>query len=429
MKTQIIKKPLVAAIAACALGSAALPAVAADDAMMKRMEMLERELQALKASMQKKEEVQLKKGVELKKGTRFQYGGFIKADALWTDTEEGERPGTSVGNDFLVPSTIPVGNGSDGDAVFDAHAKNSRFWLKTTTETEVGDLVSYVEMDFNQGGVDERLTNQASNGLRHAFVRWDYEPGSSLLAGQTWSTFFNTGALPEAVDFVGPTSGTVFNRQVQVRWTKGLGNGTSFMLSAENPASVTTNLATNTTHDDNARPDIVARYNGKAGNLSYSVAAMSREIAFDDNAGNDDSFNGTAISVAGKYAFANGNDIKFMFNSGNTGRYVGLGVFTDGVTDLTDDIDEIDVNSGFIAYKHKWNSRLRSTFSYAFATADNPSGADTLTEKISNANINLLYSPTNKLTFGAEYIKAERELENGDDGELTRLQFMTKYAF
>ena len=57
MKTQIMKKPLVAAVAACMLGSVALPAIAADDAMMKRMEMLERELKALKAQMQKQEEV------------------------------------------------------------------------------------------------------------------------------------------------------------------------------------------------------------------------------------------------------------------------------------------------------------------------------------------------------------------------------------
>jgi hypothetical protein len=40
-----------------------------------------------------------------------------------------------------------------------------------------------------------------------------------------------------------------------------------------------------------------------------------------------------------------------------------------------------------------------------------------------------MYSPTKKLTFGAEYLIAEREVESGDDGDLTRLQFTSKWAF
>jgi hypothetical protein len=43
--------------------------------------------------------------------------------------------------------------------------------------------------------------------------------------------------------------------------------------------------------------------------------------------------------------------------------------------------------------------------------------------------INLIYSPLPKLDVGAEYRWAQRELENGDDGSLNRLQFMTKYSF
>jgi hypothetical protein len=42
---------------------------------------------------------------------------------------------------------------------------------------------------------------------------------------------------------------------------------------------------------------------------------------------------------------------------------------------------------------------------------------------------NLFYSPLPKLDIGAELRYAERELENGTDGDLTRLQFTTKYSF
>ncbi len=41
-----------------------------------------------------------------------------------------------------------------------------------------------------------------------AYVSWN-----NWLAGQTWSNFQDVAALPDAVDFVGVTDGTVFVRQ------------------------------------------------------------------------------------------------------------------------------------------------------------------------------------------------------------------------
>ncbi len=429
MKHKNQKSPLALAIGTSLILSA-MPALADSD-MQKRVEMLERELQALKTQLQTKEETQLKKGVEIKKGTRFQYGGYIKMDGIWSQQSDQQRS-NNVGDDFLVPSTIAVGDGaSKGDAVFDSNAKFSRLWFKTQTETDAGLITSYIETDFN-GSNDERLTNQSVNGLRHAFVNWDYSDTDSLLMGQTWSTFFNVGALPETIDFVGPTSGTVFIRQTQARWTHKLGDGASLMLSAENPSvsmyDAGGGYAANDI-DDSSIPDLIARYNGKAGNFSYSLAGMAREIGYDSGAQSDDEM-GFGLSLSGKYVFDNGDDLKVMVNHGNLGRYVALNAFRDAAVDADGDIDLIDVTGGYIAYRHHWNEKLRSTFSYAMSTADNSSDiiAD-VTETVSNANINVMYSPTKKLTLGAEFIYAEREVESGLDGDLERLQFMGKWAF
>lgn len=436
MKNKMQKSPLACAIGACFLLSAS--SGFADDAMMKRMEMLERELQALKTEMKKseatrvqKEEVQLKKGVELKKGTRFQYGGFIKVDGLWSKHSDQQRA-NNVGDDFLVPSTIAVGDGTNGgDAVMDTNAKFSRLWFKTRSDTSAGLVTSYIEMDFN-GSNDERLTNQSSNGLRHAFVSWDYSDSSSLLLGQTWSTFFNVGALPEAIDFIGPTSGSLFVRQTQARWTHKLDGGGSFMFAAENPSvslyDAGGGYAANDI-DDSVIPDLIARYNGKAGDLSYSIAAMGREIAYDAGA-IDESDYGFGLSLSGKWMLGNGDDLKFMVSHGNLGRYIALNAFRDGGVEADGSLELTDVTGGYIAYRHHWNDQWRSTFSYAMSTADNSSDiiAD-VTETVANANINLMYSPTKALSFGAEYIYAEREVESGLDGDLDRLQFMGKWAF
>jgi hypothetical protein len=362
--------------------------------------------------------------------TSFTYGGYIKFDAIFSQYSDTQRAG-NVGDDFLVPSTIAVGDGSnDGDVVFDTNSKFSRLFFKTATMTDVGEVKTHIEMDFNAGN-DERLTSQSSAGLRHAYFSWKNSTDSSLLAGQTWSTFFNVGALPEAVDFVGPTSGTVFVRQSQVRYTQGFGDG-KLMIAAENPSVSLYDGGSGFTDnkvDNSGMPDLIARYDGKANSLSYSGAAMVRQINYNDGT-NDDSQVGYGVTVSGKYAFNNGDDFKFMLSQGQLGRYIALNAFRDGAVEANGDIEPITSMGGFVAYRHMWNAKLRSTISYAYSSADNP---DTLvadvTKTVSNSNVNLMYSPTKNLTLGGEYLIAEREVESGADGDLSRLQLTSKWVF
>ncbi len=362
--------------------------------------------------------------------TNYSFGGFIKFDALFSQSSDEQRSG---GNDFLVPSTIAVGDGSDkGDVVFDTNSKFSRLWFKTATMTEVGEIKSHVEMDFNAGN-DERVTNQSSNGLRHAYLSWENSADSSILAGQTWSTFFNPAVLPESVDFLGPTSGTIFVRQSQVRYTQAMGNG-KFMIAAENPSVSLYDGGSgfdDNQVDDSGMPDLIGRYDGSTGALNYSAAAMVRQINYNDRANDeDDSQIGYGVTFSGKYAFSNGDDLKFMLSQGQLGRYIALNAFRDGAVEADGDIELITSMGGFVAYRHMWSEKLRSTISYAYSEADNP---DTLvadaTKKINNANVNLMYSPTKNLTFGGEYFIAEREVESGADGDLNRLQLTSMWVF
>lgn len=364
--------------------------------------------------------------------TQYKFGGFIKFDAIFSQYSDTQRAG-NVGDDFLVPSTIAVGDGSgEGDMVFDSNAKFSRINFKTTTNTDVGDVVSFIEMDFNSGN-DERLTNQASNGLRHAFLAWNKTDGSSITAGQTWSTFFNVGALPEAVDFVGPTSGTLFVRQPQVRYTVPLAGG-KIMIAAENPSSGFNDDRAGATVnsnqiDDSTMPDLIGRYDANAGSLSYSAALMLRQIGYNDGS-QDESELGYAVSLSGKYAMNSGNDVKFMLSSGALGRYIALNAFRDGGIEADGSIDLNNVTGGFVAYKHMWNSKMRSTVSYGFSEADNSDAITSdITKSINNMYVNLMYSPTKQLSFGGEYMIAERETESGANGDLSRIQFTSKLSF
>ncbi|MDQ2042171.1 DcaP family trimeric outer membrane transporter [Pseudoalteromonas sp. 20-92] len=357
--------------------------------------------------------------------TEFTYGGYIKLDSMWSDYSAGAPAGTSVGRDFYVPSTLTVGDDNSSDAVFDMHARQSRFNFGTATLLDNGKTVkTKIEIDFlaSAAGGNERVSNSYAPRIRHAFITYD-----GWLFGQTWSNFQNVGALAETLDFVGPAEGTVFVRQSQIKYTTG-----AWSFSLENPEStITTAGGTRVATDDASLPDFTARYTHKADWGNIVVAALARQLTY--KAGEIDADETSfGISASGMVKLGEDN-LKFMLTQGQgLGRYVGLNVAHGAVLD-GDDLDAIDSTSGFVAYQHKWNSQWRSTFLYSFFSADNNTDLLAIsgdpTESSQSYSANILYSPVKRLTFGAELKHAERETESGVDGDLDRLQFSVKYSF
>jgi hypothetical protein len=78
-------------------------------------------------------------------GTRFGFGGFIKLDALVSDTSDGEIPDGSPGRLFYLPSATPVGSVAEDDPDLDVHAQFSRFWFSADTDLEGHKLKAYIE--------------------------------------------------------------------------------------------------------------------------------------------------------------------------------------------------------------------------------------------------------------------------------------------
>jgi len=363
-------------------------------------------------------------------GTTFLVTGFVKMDANFTNTSDGELLDGSIGRDFYVPSQIPIGNTTPDEGTdLNAHIKQSRFNFGTDTILEGGGKVSTrFEIDFyGRADGDQRISNGYGPTVRHAYVTW-----GNWLVGQTWSNFMDVATLPEAADFIGPTDGTTFVRQPQVRYTNG-----GFSLSAENrettiqpydAAGVVVPTA-RFSSDDGYVPDLTARYAWKASWGHIALAGMLRELTH-ETATIDDSTWAGALSLSGKVNFGK-DDIRWMLLTGNLGRYVGLNFAPDAVLSAGGNIDSVDGTAGFIAYRHMWTSKLRSTLSYAMQEYDNESIlSNSAANKSSNSwTVNLFYSPLPKLDLGAEYRMATAERENGAEGDLDRFQLTTKYSF
>ena len=357
--------------------------------------------------------------------TTFLLTGFVKADALWTNTSDGEIADSSSGRDFYIPGTIPIG-GVDEGTDLNAHVKQSRVNFGTDTILEGGDKLSTrFEIDFF-GSItgDQRVSNTYAPVLRHAYVQWRH-----WLVGQTWSNFMDPATLPEAADFIGPTDGTTFVRQPQVRYTSG-----GFSFSAENRETTITPYrgGTRISSDDGWIPDLTARYAWKGSWGHVALAGLARELTHETTGTGaiDDSTWSGALSLSGKLNFGK-DDVRWMALYGNLGRYVGLNFANDAVLDGSGDLDSIDGWAGFVAYRHFWTDRWRSTVTAAMQDYDNDVN---LTGGLAADNswswtANVFYSPLPKLDIGAEYRGAKAEREDGKDGDLRRLQLTTKYSF
>lgn len=351
------------------------------------------------------------------------YGGFLKLDAMATQYEDGDLPNSDLGRDFILPATIPIGGQGDQDTHF--NARQTRVWLTTDGVVAGRKVGTRVEMDFQTlpGAGDQRTTSPSNLSLRRAYITVD-----NWLIGQEWSTFQNVGVLPETADYIGPTAGTVFVRQAQVRYTNG-----PFSIALENPETTVTPFrgGARILADDSVMPDIAAKLELKRPFGDFALAGLVRQLSLEEGA-IDDSATGWGVSFSGKVKVGSRDDLRFMVTHGEgIGRYVGLNLANDAVIDAGGNLKAIPVTAGFAAFRHVWADGLRSNLMYGLQQIDNDTaltGAG-VNESSQSVHLNLIWTPLKGLDVGAEIMRARRELESGAKGDLNRIQVFAKYSF
>lgn len=361
-------------------------------------------------------------GFKMGDNTEIGIGGYVKLDAMWTDTSDSSIA-TGIGRDFYVPSLIPVGGASES-AKWDMHARQSRFFITSDTMLENGKKISG-RFEFDMMGTtigDQRTSNGYAPEIRHAFINYD-----GWTFGQTWSTFMDVNALPDSLDFIGTTDGTVFVRQAMVRYTTG-----GFQVALENPETTVTPLGggARVVTDDNSVPDVVLRYNHTADWGGLTFAALTRQLSYQQGA-IDDSTRASGVSFSGKYNISKTDDIRFAVTYGDVGRYLSLNTANDAALNANNQLTAITSIGYTLAYKHAWNDKWRSSFFYSAQQIDNPIASTGLaqTEKTSSYSANLIYQLASKVSVGAEFRHATRVLESDLEGDLNRIQFTAKYDF
>lgn len=354
----------------------------------------------------------------------YAFGGFVKTSASFSSYSDGDLPAASGARDFYVPGATPVGGEGEG-VDFDFTAKESVVNFKSDHILSNGGKVgTFVEIGFFTGtSGNERVSNSYRPEIRHAFITYN-----NWMIGQNWSTFQDVGALTDAVDFLGASDGVVFIRQPQIRYTNG-----PWQIALENPESSITTYGGGGSFvsDDNSMPDFVLKYTLDADWGHVSLAGLARTLEYDTVEDEQSEF-GFGVMLSGLVKLGARDDIRFNVATGSgMGRYAALNLSSGAV--ITDDgsLELIDSSFGTFAYRHFWNDRWRSNIILSGIDVDNNTDYTGfgVTKSTRSAQLNLMYSPAEMLTFGVGLVHGKREIESGTDGEMNRLVFTAQYVF
>ncbi len=326
--------------------------------------------------------------------------------------------------DRFIVGSIPTGQeNSNIEEEAAITANQSRFSLDLREPTEMGILRAFVEGDFDGG------SNGGQYRLRHAFGQWN-----RVLAGQTWSAFVDTSATPEEIDFEG-LNGRVNVRQPQVRFFPEFWERYELAVSMEDP-----NPRVTGGNGVTRFPDIVATGRVDWGeNLHFKIGALYRQVRADslEFPGKTEKETGWGLTLSGRVDvdwLDPRDSILFQLNGGTgIGRYVNdlssTGDF-DGIFDSSGNLELIDVISGYISAQHWWGRTMRSNLTFGFVDLNNPGFVpEDFYKRTFRGSVNLLWSPTPRITVGTEFLWGRRENQGGGDGDAEQVQLSAKYGF
>ena len=319
-----------------------------------------------------------------------------------------------------------------------AGVRQSRFGVRSSTPTEMGDLKTVFEFELFGTGVD---AGQTTFRLRHAFGEL-----GAFGAGQTWSPFMDPDVFPNSLEYWGPT-GMVFFRNVQVRWNA-VRNEHNLVLALERPgASGDQGVYADRVELQGIRarfpvPDVTGAYKYTQDWGYVRAAAAIRRIYWDDEL--DDAFDlsgnatGWGINLSSNLKPTKKDVVRLQF------------VFGEGIQNYMND-SPVDIGiennlsnpvrpllgkpvpiTGIVAFvDHTWNEKYSSTVGYSRQDNDNTDAQAANAFKDGQYALgNFLYYPVPNVMIGGEFQWGRREnFADGFKSDGVKVQFSFKYNF
>ena len=341
--------------------------------------------------------------------TEFSISGYVKADFIY---DLKQKQGNTI-----YPAGLNMSPGDD-QGHFQAHARQSRLKISTSTPTPLGDLNAVIETDFFGAGGNQNQSNSYGLRLRNAYVQI-----GGLLAGQYWTNFGTLAAYPGTVDFEGP-SGITFIRQAQVRWTQSIDDKLKFAVSLENPEA---NQNIGGKFLDRLPDAVVAlEYNDDWG--QFRISALGRQLTSPDDKQDELAY---GINVGGAFAAWPGGNILANFTYGDgIGRYLIDGVGEGAIYDMAAQRLETKKALGIVlGANHKFTDAVMGQVVVGRHDIKDAQRLMAGFKRVNTVHTSLFWSPLSRLTIGGEVVYYDKEKYAGDKIENIRLQTSVQVSF
>ncbi|HQY21431.1 MAG TPA: DcaP family trimeric outer membrane transporter [Ignavibacteria bacterium] len=318
--------------------------------------------------------------------------------------------------------------------------RQSRFGVKSTVPTGLGDLKTVFEFDLYGVGADAGQTTIRPRQI--------YGQLGKFLAGQTNSTFMDIDVFPNSLEYWGPT-GMIFYRNIQLRYTPIMTKQDNLAMALEQPgASGDGGIYSNRVELTNVKPlfnvpDFTAHYR-YTGNFGYiQLGGIVGSIKWRD-------VSDTARFQLNGSAVRWGGTLSSNINIGKKAIFKIQGVYGEGMQNYMNDAPvDIGIQSnpgdslqpfkgkalpvwGITAFMDvNWSKLFSSSFGYSVETIDN---SDLQTPNAYKQGqyglVNLLYYPVENVMAGVEYNFGRRDnFSDGFHSTTSEVRFAFKYNF
>lgn len=347
--------------------------------------------------------------------------------------------------DVVRPTKLPTMEneyGTDGNAFFSV--RQTRFGVKSGTQTELGELFTQFEFEMFGTGVD---AGQTTIRLRHA-----YGELGCIGVGQYWSPFMDIDVFPNSVEYWGP-NGMAFFRNVQFRYMPIKGD-TRLTFALERPgASADAGEYSDRVELQDIRskfpvPDLSAEYRSAHDWGYVELAGIVRYMKWEDLNDEDElDFSGDAIgwglNLSSNLKLGKDNLLRLSV-------LYGAGVqnyMNDAPVDVAIDTTErngvaIPLLGAVAFFEHNWSEKFATAIGYSMLDIDNTNGQSYNAFSMGHYALgNLIYYPVENVMMVCELQYGRREnfntLEDDDlypedylkTADILKIQFSFKYNF
>lgn len=325
--------------------------------------------------------------------TEVTVSGYVKGDAIYDFDQD------SLGDTFTAGSGIDNSRQNTSGVRF--HARQSRFRIRSRTDTAVGQLRTLIEGDFfrnNRGNPVFRL--------RHAWGEWDMTPNWTLGVGRFWRIHCDVFTSISTLDFGGTAGGCSNTRAAQVRFTHTNGP-LSWRFGVGEP---------------HMSPDRA----GPGGRLSPDFPALSSAVLYDAPGGHQLFVGGTVEHIDYESAENDINDDDVGWevqgganiNLGDIATFTGHLVYSDGITNLLGDghgshvvtdnyqIDNYKAWGGYAGLSFNVTDTTQFNVQYGHA---NPSGGTPSFRHTNTIHANIQWRPVRQMRLGWEVVYGWKE--------------------